>query len=591
MADPAKSKPTWSFGATGSMGNPGDTNNLFGQKSLNTSSPGSSQSTLFGGPSNTQQGPSPFGGGGGGSSSTNQGSLLFGGGSKENQGISSFGGGSNTQSSPIFGGGAGAGNNAGAGNPFAGLSFGQNKQQPPTSASNQTSNIFGGVAKTGGSTLFGNAGGSTSSAPTSGAQTPTSKPTGGYSFGGPSTTPAGPPPANALSFGIQKPQENIGGGFLLGQPKSSEQDKASVTAPSSNLFSSAKSSSGFLQTSQPSEFGAKASTSASNPSIFSNVSGGNLFGDRPEAQPTAGLFNNLGKANVLKTSSEPAVSAPQQSQPEATPSLFTNIGGQSATPGMSGQSGAPSLFSPKPQATDTQKPGLTFGDSKEKLAESSTPNNSAPSLFGGQKSSAATPTASAPAPSGSSSNTFANLGKAPERASEPKGSTTTATAPSLASAPPLSLGSPGIKPAATASTNTATNATSSNAANLGSSTAGPPPAPQSRLKNKSMDEIITRWASDLSKYQKEFQKQAEKIAGWDRALVENSDKIQKLYGSTLEAQRATSEVERQLTVVENEQDELEHYLDIYEKQVIDMMQNHGGQEGSLQGPDKERRET
>lgn len=106
-----------------------------------------------------------------------------------------------------------------------------------------------------------------------------------------------------------------------------------------------------------------------------------------------------------------------------------------------------------------------------------------------------------------------------------------------------------------------------------------------------MDEIITRWASDLSKYQKEFQKQAEKIAGWDRALVENSDKIQKLYGSTLEVQRATSEVERQLTVVENEQDELEHYLDIYEKQVNDMMQNHGGQEGSLQGPDKERRET
>lgn len=106
-----------------------------------------------------------------------------------------------------------------------------------------------------------------------------------------------------------------------------------------------------------------------------------------------------------------------------------------------------------------------------------------------------------------------------------------------------------------------------------------------------MDEIITRWASDLSKYQKDFQKQAEKIAGWDRMLVENSDKIQKLYGSTLEAQRATSEVERQLTIVENEQEELETYLDYYEKQVEEMIQAHGGQEGSLQGPDKERQET
>ena len=106
-----------------------------------------------------------------------------------------------------------------------------------------------------------------------------------------------------------------------------------------------------------------------------------------------------------------------------------------------------------------------------------------------------------------------------------------------------------------------------------------------------MDEIITRWASDLSKYQKEFQRQAEKIAGWDRMLVENSDKIQKLYGSTLEAQRATAEVERQLTTVENEQDELEGYLETYEKQVIEMMQAQGGQEESLQGPDKERQET
>ena len=106
-----------------------------------------------------------------------------------------------------------------------------------------------------------------------------------------------------------------------------------------------------------------------------------------------------------------------------------------------------------------------------------------------------------------------------------------------------------------------------------------------------MDEIITRWASDLSKYQKEFQKQAEKIAGWDRMLMENSDRIQKLYGSTLEAQRATSEVERQLTFVENEQEELEAYLAIYESKVAEMMQAQGGQEGSLQGPDKERQET
>jgi hypothetical protein len=35
-----------------------------------------------------------------------------------------------------------------------------------------------------------------------------------------------------------------------------------------------------------------------------------------------------------------------------------------------------------------------------------------------------------------------------------------------------------------------------------------------------MDEIITRWATDLSTYQKEFQNQAAKVASWDRLLVE-----------------------------------------------------------------------
>lgn len=106
-----------------------------------------------------------------------------------------------------------------------------------------------------------------------------------------------------------------------------------------------------------------------------------------------------------------------------------------------------------------------------------------------------------------------------------------------------------------------------------------------------MDDIITRWASDLSKYQKEFQKQAEKVAHWDRMLVENSEKIQQLYGDTLKAERATTEVERQLTAVENDQAELEHWLDHYEKEVDSMISNQLGQGDSISGPDQERERT
>ena len=106
-----------------------------------------------------------------------------------------------------------------------------------------------------------------------------------------------------------------------------------------------------------------------------------------------------------------------------------------------------------------------------------------------------------------------------------------------------------------------------------------------------MDEIITRWASDLSKYQKEFQRQAMKVSEWDRMLVENSEKIQKLYGSTLEAERATVEVERQLSVVENDQGELEYWLDHYERQVDELIATQIGQGDTTQGPDQERERT
>lgn len=106
-----------------------------------------------------------------------------------------------------------------------------------------------------------------------------------------------------------------------------------------------------------------------------------------------------------------------------------------------------------------------------------------------------------------------------------------------------------------------------------------------------MDEIITRWASDLLKYQKEFQDQATKVAAWDRLLVENGEKIQKLYGSTYEAERATTEVERQLATVEGQQAELESWLDRYEADVDEMFTRQVGQGETLQGPDQERERT
>ncbi|KAG7100945.1 Nucleoporin NSP1 like protein [Verticillium longisporum] len=106
-----------------------------------------------------------------------------------------------------------------------------------------------------------------------------------------------------------------------------------------------------------------------------------------------------------------------------------------------------------------------------------------------------------------------------------------------------------------------------------------------------MDDIITRWASDLSKYQKEFKGYAGEVSDWDFTLVNNGEKIQKLYLSTFEAEKASHEIERQLLSVESQQDELEEWLNRYEGEVKEMFSRQMGQGETLAGPDQERERT
>ena len=106
-----------------------------------------------------------------------------------------------------------------------------------------------------------------------------------------------------------------------------------------------------------------------------------------------------------------------------------------------------------------------------------------------------------------------------------------------------------------------------------------------------MEDIVTRWASDLSKYQKEFKEQATVVSTWDSNLVENGEKIQKLYLDTFEAERASHEIERQLAAVESQQEELEAWLSRYESEVQDMFAKQLGPGEQLAGPDQERERT
>lgn len=106
-----------------------------------------------------------------------------------------------------------------------------------------------------------------------------------------------------------------------------------------------------------------------------------------------------------------------------------------------------------------------------------------------------------------------------------------------------------------------------------------------------MDEIIGRWATDLDKYQKEFQGQASRVKEWDQKLVENGEKIQKLYLETYEAERASNEIDRQLQSVESQQDELAAWLDRYEREAEELLSRQSGPGEQLTGPDQERERT
>jgi nuclear pore complex protein Nup62 len=106
-----------------------------------------------------------------------------------------------------------------------------------------------------------------------------------------------------------------------------------------------------------------------------------------------------------------------------------------------------------------------------------------------------------------------------------------------------------------------------------------------------MDEILTRWATDMTRYSKEFKDHAEIIAQWDQLIVDNSSKIDKLYVRTRTCERQTMSVDMQLAAVENQQTELESWLSKYENDVEEMLAKDNANPSELGGPDQERERT
>lgn len=103
-----------------------------------------------------------------------------------------------------------------------------------------------------------------------------------------------------------------------------------------------------------------------------------------------------------------------------------------------------------------------------------------------------------------------------------------------------------------------------------------------------MEEIITRWTSDLERYKSEFQTQASSVKEWDNVLIANGDKIMSLFTETLEAEKTQGRMDTVLQQLESDQEELGTALDYYEAQIKDLFEAQmGGIEG-MQPADQER---
>ncbi|KAI9876875.1 MAG: FG-nucleoporin nsp1 [Pleopsidium flavum] len=633
MSDTPRSLPTLSFGAPTTS-----TSSGFGLSNQTSTSDNKMPSNLFGSTTNTPTTSSnPFGSVGVTSGATKPQSL-FGGGANAGQGSSLFGGPGGTNNSGSTGFSFGpqptVNNNQSSGfsfgkppetgstqatntaQPFSGFLTPNKASVPASSGQSQTPSLFGGASNSGGSGLFGSA---VSTTPA------TSRPSGSFSFANPSTTPAGPPPSagnggSTGGFSFNKPQQQSANAFGAQKAAHTSAQESSTTAAPSNLFGSLPqpSSGGLFGSSKPADTTVTTTAAAPSSNLFASTnvnSGPGLFNMRA----TGGLFSNLGKSQestppastAAAVASTPATTGASQ-QPLQSPQdgavqnskLFAGLDTKDMGTTATSQGTAPSLFSPLGSGPSSSTPPTTTQPLS--IPAAATTTTATPSLFSNLGASTASTSAATPATVAPAGGLFAHLAKPQDKSTSAAGgipSSNLTSGISTASAPAPSSGlfadlnksatsTATSQPAITAAADLGNNSSNStSAANFGTSTSGPAPPAQSRLKNKSMDEIITRWASDLSKYQKEFQSQADQVAKWDRMLVENSEKIQKLYGSTLEAERATSEVERQLSAVEGQQEELGGWLDRYEREVEEMTSRQVGQGEGLQGPDQERERT
>ncbi|KAJ2454113.1 FG-nucleoporin nsp1 [Coemansia sp. RSA 2336] len=354
---------------------------------------------------------------------------------------------------------------------------------------------------------------------------------------------------------------NKGGGFSFGL---GSQTSTSEAAKPATTFSFGGA------TNTTSQFGTTAGSSEAKPAGFSlGTSGGSsLFGG---AKPASTGFSFGTPASTAASSAAPSFGAlatgtsfgakPAASEAASTTAASTaSFGGFKAPSGLSFGSTA----TPSTAAASTAAPAAT----------------SAASTTGFGFGSAATPSTTG----GSSKPLFGAFG-AKSSAAETKTETTAAANPTtgtglggfkLSTVPAVSTGEADKASEATITA----KPTASAAGTKGEEAAD---LANAALRGKTLEEIAQMWTAELTTQTRAFHTQANTVAYWDRALVQQGKRITQLYEATMAVEAEQAALDQSLEHMEGQQSALQALLDTYEGRVQDIVHKTTAPKASARG--------